>query len=84
MNKKVKLHKPTSPAFNIGEQWISSSGNKVKIVSIMPYKNVTGKWDYTVTYIQECDGCYIYDRDIWNFQVRYTHVADYFAKGKEK
>ena len=73
MNGAKKYHKPTGPAFNVGETWASLSGGLTcEIVSVRKYGN--DKWDYDVTYRypdgSECS------KDAWNFQVRYGHVAD--------
>lgn len=75
MNGKIKFHKPTGPAFNVGEVWQSSSGSKVVIVSVRKYANGGNEIsDYAVTYDQI--GEIRTEKDAWNFQVRYSHVAD--------
>lgn len=72
MNGAKKFHKPNGPAFNVGEQWISYSGNRVTILSTRKFGE--GKFDYEVSYRQlHGPNC---ERDAWNFQVRYNHVAD--------
>ena len=72
MNGHVKFHKANGPAFNAGEPWVSSCGNKVTIKSVRQFG--PGKWDYEVHYSQEKGvDC---KKDAWNFQVRYEHIAD--------
>ena len=72
MNGTKKFHKPNGPAFNVGEQWISSNGNRVFILSTRKFGE--GKFDYEVTYSQSHG--LPHSKDAWNFQVRYNHVAD--------
>ena len=72
--KPVKFRKRTSPAFNTGEEWISTGGSLVKIVSTRPCVGCSGRWDWEVTYITS-EGRLV-DKDGWNFQVRYEHVSD--------
>lgn len=73
MNGQIKFHKANGTAFNAGEQWVGSSGGgRCSIVSVRQFGNQ--KWDYEVTYAYE-DGA-ISTKDAWNFQVRYTHIAD--------
>lgn len=73
MNGTHKFHKANGPAFNVGEKWESCSGKiRCEIVSVRKFG--AGKWDYDVTYQYE-DG-YQHSKDAWNFQVRYTHIAD--------
>ncbi len=77
MNGKIKFHKATGPAFNVGEIWISSTGSKVKIISVRRYPNAITYHlsDYSVTYYTG-EGDNTHEKDAWNFQVRYTHQAD--------
>lgn len=73
MNGKQKFHKATGPAFAPGEQWVSHSGNiRCSIVSIQKFGD--GEWDYKVTYRYDDGG--EHQKDAWNFQVRYGHIAD--------
>lgn len=73
MNGTKKFHKPTGPAFAVGEQWVSIAGKiKCKILSVRKYGE--GKWDYEATY-EYTDGSQA-SKDAWSFQVRYAHVAD--------
>lgn len=72
MNKTIKFHKANGPAFAVGERWVGSSGIRCSIVSVRQFGNE--KWDYEVTYAYD-DGA-ISTKDAWNFQVRYTHIAD--------
>ena len=80
MNGNSKFHKPTGPAFNPGEQWVSSNGAKCTIISVCKYPGATTNHisDYGVTY-QQVDGS-VYEKDAWNFQVRYEHIADQYSK----
>ena len=79
MNGTIKFHKPTSPAFNVGEVWFGGPLNsKITIVSVE--KVGSEKWDYTVTF-QYANGT-IYSSNAWKFQTRYTHHADKYAKCK--
>jgi len=74
----VKFRKPTGPAFNSGEVWINTAGNRVTIVSVRKY-NTTGNHisDYGVTYEWAERGDVVqHEKDAWNFQVRYTHSSD--------
>ena len=80
MNKIVKFHKAASPAFNTGELWVGSRGSKIIIDEVRPWPICDDKWSYTVHYTQS-DGSKAH-KDIWNFQVRYTHHADVIASGK--
>ena len=86
MNRNIKFHKPKSPAFNAGEVWVGSSGFKVEIVSVRKYPGATNEHssDYGVTYQWSENGKIVqHEKDCWNFQVRYTHVADLVVKGKK-
>lgn len=87
MNGEVKWHKATGPAFFPGERWVSSSFKPpltsktgVKVVSVRKYPGATSNHisDYGVTYEWEEEGGKVHqwEKDAWNFQVRYTHIAD--------
>ena len=80
MNGEVKWHKATGPAFLAGEIWISCSGLKVTIVSVRKYLGATSEHvsDYGVTYqwTERNGEVKVHEKDAWNFQVRYTHIAD--------
>lgn len=80
MNGKVKFHKATGPAFNVGEVWVSANGVKVEVVSVQKFPGATGDHtsDYSVTYKTDpvANPQQINEKDAWNFQVRYTHQAD--------
>jgi hypothetical protein len=80
MNGKIKFHKATGPAFNVGEIWISSSGHRVEIVDVARYLGVLSNHtnDYSVMYKSIEDGS-LHEKDAWNFQVRYTHQADQYV-----
>lgn len=87
MNGNVKFHKATSPAFNPGEVWVDSSGRyKVTIVSVSKHPGATSDHSssYGVTYeLNSLSGkVQQYEKDCWNFQVRYTHAADLIAERK--
>jgi hypothetical protein len=41
MNGKIKFHKATGPAFNVGEVWVSVSGVQVEVVSVSKYPGAT-------------------------------------------
>lgn len=69
-----KFRKMNSPAFRQGEEWVGSSGSKVRIVSTRRYVNCNGKWDWDVTYVQS-NGVE-HTKNGWSFQVRYEHVSD--------
>jgi len=74
-----KFRKWNSPAFNEGEIWVSSTGSRVKIISVVKYPGATGQYssDYEVTYFTDADKCDItHSKDCWNFQVRYEHCSD--------
>jgi hypothetical protein len=79
MNKNIKFHTPTGPAFNPGEVWVSSTGHEVEIVSIVKYPGSTSDHtsDFEVTFKSAAN---TQVKDAWNFQVRYTHKADTYAK----
>lgn len=86
MNKTVKFHKATGPAFNPGEIWIGAGGIKVKIISVRKYPGSTTDHtsDYGVTYFTNPDRDDVtHEKDAWNFQVRYNHQADMVAAGKK-
>lgn len=82
MNGRIKFRKPNGPAFEKGQVWVSSSGLRVKIVSIRVYPgaDISNLYisDYAVTYEwTEYDGTVRqHEKDAWNFQVRYTHQSD--------
>ena len=80
MGKNIKFRKPCSPAFYAGEEWVSSGGARVKIVSVRKYPGAASDHtsDYGVTYEwTEFDGTVRqHEKDAWNFQVRYTHHSD--------
>lgn len=69
-----KFRKMNSPAFYEGEEWVSSSGSRVRIKSTRPYVCMNGKWDWDVTYVQS-NGVE-HSKNGWAFQVRYEHVSD--------
>ena len=79
MNGEIKFHKATGPAFHPGEVWVSGSGNRVTVVSVRKYENTstTHTSDYSVLY-EWVEGGVVrqHEKDAWNFQVRYTHIAD--------
>jgi hypothetical protein len=79
MNGKIKFHKATGPAFNVGEIWVSATGTQVVIVNVSKYPGATEDHtdDYSVTYRNTVDNS-VHEKDAWNFQVRYNHVADTF------
>lgn len=76
MNGTLKWHKANGPAFAIGEEWRSVSGNvRCWIVGVRKFGS--GKWDYEVTY-RFAEGPET-SKDAWNFQVKYFHVADRYV-----
>lgn len=79
MNGEIKFHKATGPAFHPGEVWVGGSGSKVTVVSVRKYKNTLTNHtsDYGVLY-EWVEGGAVrqHEKDAWNFQVRYTHIAD--------
>lgn len=72
MNGNIKFHKPESPAFDHWQEWVSACGHSVHIIKVVRWG--TGKWDATVTYCGR--DMHPMEKDAWNFQVRYQHVAD--------
>ena len=79
MNGEVKWHKATGPAFNVGEEWVSTAGNRVSIVSVRKYPGSSTNHisDYGVTYSWLENGIVrTHEKDAWNFQIRYMHIAD--------
>lgn len=82
MNGVRKWHKAHGPAFNPGEVWISHAGNtRVTIVEVRKYpgaaKDSNHTSDYGVTYEWNGRGGVVqHEKDAWNFQVRYGHLAD--------
>ena len=76
MNGAIKFHKPSSPAFNAGECWVSANGVRCWIEKVECYG--PEKWDYTVHYrFESGNPCC---KNARSFQVRYNHVADSFAR----
>lgn len=75
-----KFRKATSPAFNQGEIWVSSTGVKVEVISVRKYPGATSDHssDYAVTYKTDPlnNPEITHEKDCWNFQVRYTHISD--------
>ena len=82
MNGTKKWHKATGPAFYPGEEWVGTRGHRVRIVSVRKYPGASPESnhtsDYGVTYEWvESDGtAQQHEKDAWNFQVRYQHIAD--------
>lgn len=75
MNHAIKFHSPDGPAFNPGERWIGSSKHVVQIISTRRYG--PDKWDVDVEYgWGERGETRTNNKDAWNFQVRYNHIAD--------
>lgn len=68
-----QIHRAKSFTFNKGEVWVDSTGHKVEIISVR-YFGSGEKFDGQVTY--KCDLGMVHDKDVWNFQIRYTHTAD--------
>jgi hypothetical protein len=77
MNGKIKFHKATGPAFKTGEVWHAANGQRVRIVDVARYLGVLSNHasDYSVMFMDMTDAK-VYEKDAWNFQVRYTHEAD--------
>ena len=88
MNGKRKLHKATGPAFAPGEQWVGSGNSVVTILSVRKYPSAsadscnTSNFAVTYTWIEHGE-CLKHEKDAWNFQVRYTHIADMNLKVKK-
>jgi hypothetical protein len=80
MNGTTKFHRGRGPAFDPGEVWYSSEGFRVEVVRTWAFG--TGKFDVVVEYLQ-ANGT-LCQKDVWNFQVRYTHQADLACKNKPK
>ena len=82
MNGKIKFHKATGPAFNVGERWCFADGSAsyVEIISVTKYRGATGNTssDYEVTYKTDPKNNpdATNTKDAWNFQCRYMHIAD--------
>lgn len=79
MDNMTKFRKWNSPAFNEGEVWVSSSGVKVRIISVSKYPAAKSNHSssYEVTYYVDAEKCdEIHSKDCWNFQVRYSHISD--------
>ena len=82
MNGNCKWHKATSPAFNEGEVWVGNGGRaKVRVVGVRKYPGAAADDNHTssygVTYEWEEQGeTRQHEKDCWNFQVRYSHIAD--------
>ena len=76
MNGQIKFHKPTGPAFHVGEVWHSVAGNiRVTILGVRKYANGGNEIsDYAVRY-DNGQGVEV-EKDAWNFQVKYRHQAD--------
>ena len=74
MNGKIKFHKPTGPAFNAGEVW-KSGGIRVTILSVKKMVADGQHISDWQVYYDNGEGITT-SKDAWNFQVRYTHVAD--------
>lgn len=87
MNGTIKFHKATGPAFNPGESWHGSGSHCVTIVSVRKYPGATADHtsDYGVTYQwTDANGkIYQHEKDVWNFQIRYTHFADLNLRKKK-
>ena len=78
MNHTIKFHSPDGPAFQTGEKWLAADG-KGRVVTVMGTRRYgTSKWDVEVFYT-DTNG-QTFDKDAWNFQVRYYHQADNFIK----
>lgn len=82
MNGAKKFHKATGPAFNPGEVWVSHAGKiRVTIGEVRKYPGADADSnhtsDYGVTYKwTENNEVVQHEKDAWNFQVRYQHIAD--------
>lgn len=77
MNGTTKFHKANGPAFQVGEVWVGNMGkHEVEIANVRKFG--PEKLDYEVTYIDE--NLNQWKKDAWNFQVRYTHLADLCIK----
>lgn len=82
MNGAKKWHKATGPAFYPGEEWVSATGSRVRIISVRKYPGASLESnrtsDYSVTYewVESDGAAQQYENDAWNFQVRYQHIAD--------
>lgn len=76
MNRKIKWHAPTGPAFAAGEQWVAAdkSGSTCEIIRVKQFG--AGKWDHEVYYRPSSDPAREFSKDAWHFQVRYIHIAD--------
>lgn len=78
MNGMKKFHKPTGPAFMVGEIWYAGESRcTIKAVRCYPFCDGASISDYEITYVAS-DGIER-SNDAWNFQVRYTHHADNYV-----
>lgn len=73
---KVKFRKPTSPAFNLGEVWVSANGVKVIVLEVFKDKVETNSIIYYNVRYLTGEGLNTNIKDCWNFQVRYNHISD--------
>lgn len=74
MNGNIKFHSPNGPAFAPGELWVGSSGSTYEVIGTRRWGE--DKWDVDVTYVVAGTVEPQWTKDAWNFQVRFTHVAD--------
>ena len=83
MNGNIKFHKPESPAFHAGEEWFCSGNGKVYIDRVNRYDS-SMKFGADVHYHWfDSNGSRINcKKNVWSFQVRYTHKADLNIKNK--
>ena len=70
------FYKPEDEVFDIGERWCASgdpTGKGVIILGVSRFNE--GMYDVSVYYKEEGQN-YVYEKDAWNFQVRYFHSSD--------
>lgn len=85
MNGTINWHDATGPAFAPGEIWEDVGDHRVSIVRVEKYPGAdahsTHPKDFCVWYEwAEDDTVQCGKKDSWNFQVRYTHIADFIKK----
>lgn len=65
----TNFHKPEDLVFERGEVWYDSQDRKVIILGTSRYAE--GVYDVNVYYKESNGSNLVYEKDAWNFQVRY-------------
>ena len=76
------FHKPEDSVFNTGEIWYASDNtDEAGIVIVNKHRYGEGAFDASIYYRGAGEKLtHVFDKDAWNFQVRYTHSSERYKQ----